>query len=192
MSELNYIGKSMRRKAGPDKVTGKAVYTQDVRLPNTLIGRLLRSPHPHARIVRIDTTRAMALPRGKGVTTAEAETEGAMRPDAPQIHPSHPKAPREFSNIGGTTETQWGDVERGFAESDYVREDRFECQLRTHGSLEPQVTLAHWEHDKLNVWTSSMGAFVKRAKLAKTLDLPYSSVRIHKTYVGGTFGGEIV
>jgi CO/xanthine dehydrogenase Mo-binding subunit len=114
-----------------------------------------------------------------------------MKLDAPQIHPSHPKAPRGYSNIGGTTETGWGDVEKGFAESDYVREDRFECQLRTHGYLEPHVTLAHWESDKLNVWTSSMGAFVKRAKLAKVLDLPYSSVRIHKSYVGGTFGGKI-
>jgi len=36
-----------------------------------------------------------------------------------------------------------------------------------------------------------MGTFVKRAKLAKVLDLPYSSVRIHKTYTGGTFGGKI-
>src|SRR3990170_1879132 len=69
MSELNYVGKSMRRKDGPDKVTGKAVYTQDVRLPNTLIGRLLRSPHPHARIVRIDTTRARTLPGVKAVIT---------------------------------------------------------------------------------------------------------------------------
>src|SRR3972149_4194649 len=75
MSELNYVGKSLRRKDGPDKVTGKAVYTQDVRLPNTLIGRLLRSPHPHARIVRIDTTRAMALPGVKAVITAE-DTKG--------------------------------------------------------------------------------------------------------------------
>ena len=253
MSELNYIGKSMRRKDGPDKVTGKAVYTQDVKLPNTLIGRVLRSPHAHARIVRIDTSRAKALPGVKAVITVDdtkgikhgfVETpryppdqevlargkvvhvgeeiaavaaidqitahqalglidieweilpavfdpEEAMKPGAPEIHPRHPKAPGSHLNIGGSTETEWGDVEKGFAESDYVREDRFECQLRTHGYLEPHVTLAHWESDKLNVWTSSMGAFIKRAKLAKVLDLPYSSVRIHKTYVGGTFGGKI-
>ncbi|OGA29389.1 MAG: hypothetical protein A3I01_12850 [Betaproteobacteria bacterium RIFCSPLOWO2_02_FULL_65_24] len=252
-NELKYVGKSWRRKDGPDKVTGRAVYTQDVKLPNTLVGRILRSPHPHARIVRIDTSRAKALPGVKGVITVEdtkgikhgfVETpryppdqevlargkvvhvgeeiaalaavdaltaqraldlieveyevlaavfdpEEAMKPGAPEIHPSHPKAPRALVNIGGTTETEWGDVEKGFAESDYVREDRFECQLRTHGYLEPHVTLAHWENDKLNVWTSSMGVFVKRAKLAKVLDLPYSSVRIHKTYVGGTFGGKI-
>ena len=253
MSELSYVGKSFRRKDGPDKVTGKAVYAQDVKLPNTLIGRILRSPHPHARIVRIDTSRARALPGVKAVITVEdtkgikhgfVETpryppdqevlargkvvhvgeeiaavaavdqltaqralelieieyevlpagfdpEEAMRPGAPEIHRSHPKYEGPHANIGGNTETAWGDVEKGFAESDYVREDRFECQLRTHGYLEPQATLAHWENDKLNVWTSSMGSFVKRAKLAKTLDLPYSSVRIHKTYVGGTFGGKI-
>ena len=87
--------------------------------------------------------------------------------------------------------TGWGDVEAGFAQSDYVREDRFESHLRTHGYLEPQVTTAHWDNDRLNVWTSSMGTFIKRAKLARTLDLPYSAVRVHKAYVGGTFGGKI-
>ena len=107
--------------------------------------------------------------------------------------PSHPKvADKEpFSNIGGKTETGWGDVEKGFEESDYVRTDRYESHLRTHGYLETQVTLAHWESDKLNVWTSSMGAFNKRAKLARVLDLPYSSVRVHKAYVGGAFGGKV-
>ena len=253
MSELNYIGKSFRRKDGPDKVTGRAVYSQDVKLPGTLFGRILRSPHPHARIVRIDTSKAQALPGVKAVITVD-DTKGikhgfvetpryppdqevlargrvvyvgeeiaavaaidhmtaqealelievdyevqpavfdpveAMKPDAPQIHPTHPKAEVPYSNIGGSTSTQWGDVEAGFAESDYVREDNFESHLRTHGYLEPQTTIANWENDRLNVWTSSMGTFIKRAKLAKTLDLPYSSVRIHKTYVGGTFGGKI-
>ena len=72
-----------------------------------------------------------------------------------------------------------------------MRTDRYESHLRTHGYLETQVTLAHWESDKLNVWTSSMGAFNKRAKLARVLDLPYSSVRVHKAYVGGAFGGKV-
>ncbi|MCZ7562949.1 MAG: hypothetical protein M5U08_03340 [Burkholderiales bacterium] len=75
MSELNYVGKSWRRKDGPDKVTGKAVYTQDVKLPGTLVGRILRSPHPHARIVRIDTARARALPGVKAVITVD-DTKG--------------------------------------------------------------------------------------------------------------------
>ncbi len=255
MNELSHVGKSARRKDGPDKVTGRAVFTQDVKLPGTLQGRVLRSPHPHARILSIDTSRAAALEGVKAVITVD-DTLGikhafvdtprypadqevlardrvvhvgeevaavaavdaltaqramdlieveyqplpavfdpfkAMQPGAPEVQPSHPKviAHEDLANIGGKTATGWGDVEEGFAQSDYVREDRYESHLRTHGYLEPQATLAHWESDKLNVWTSSMGAFVKRAKLAAVLDLPYSSVRIHKTYTGGTFGGKI-
>ncbi len=75
MDQLRYVGKNMRRKDGPDKVTGRAVYSQDVKLPGTLVGRILRSPHPHARIVRIDTSRARALPGVKAVITVD-DTKG--------------------------------------------------------------------------------------------------------------------
>jgi len=255
MAQLNYIGKSFKRKDGPDKLTGRAVYTQDVKLPGTLVGRILRSPHAHARIVSIDTSRAKALDGVKAVITiddtqgikhgfvetpryppdqevlardkvmhvgqevaavaavdeliaqqaldlidvvyeplpAVFDPEKAMQPGAPEVQPTHPKVAEKepYVNIGGKTATGWGDVEKGFAESYYVREDRYVSHLRTHGYLEPQATLAQWEGDKLNIWTSSMGSFVKRAKIAKVLDLPYSQVRIHKTYTGGTFGGKI-
>ena len=73
-----------------------------------------------------------------------------------------------------------------------MTEGRFESHLRTHGDLEPQCTLASYEPSgKLNVWTSSQGPFIKRAKLARTLRLPQSTVRVHKAYVGGAFGGKI-
>ncbi|MCC7368501.1 MAG: xanthine dehydrogenase family protein molybdopterin-binding subunit [Chloroflexi bacterium] len=55
------VGKPLPRVEGDLKVTGKAQYAYDVRLPGQLYARVLRSPHPHARIVRIDTTRAEAV-----------------------------------------------------------------------------------------------------------------------------------
>ncbi len=254
MSELKHIGKSVLRRDGPDKLTGHAQFTADIQLPGMLTGRVLRSPHPHARILGIDTSRAEKLPGVKCIITAadtlgvkhgfvetprypadqdvlagdrvrfvgeevaavaavdkyvatEAlalidveyellpavfDPEKAMREDAPQVHPSNPKVNEPYRNIAGKTETAWGDVEKGFAEADYVMEDRFESHLRTHGYLEPQATVAHWEPGgKLNVWTSSQGPFIKRAKLARTLGLPFSAVRVRKAYVGGAFGGKI-
>jgi len=120
------------------------------------------------------------------------DAEEAMKPEAPEIHPTHPKVKGPFHNIGGKTATGWGDIEAGFAGSDYVRQDRFESHLRTHGYLEPQATVASFEPDgKLNIWTSSQGPFIKRAKLARTLGLPFSKVRVQKAYVGGAFGGKI-
>ena len=49
-----------------EKVTGAAVYVGDLRLPGMLQGGVLRSPHAHARIVRVDTTRARRLAGGNG------------------------------------------------------------------------------------------------------------------------------
>lgn len=254
MNRLDYVGQRVLRKDGPGKVTGRARYTVDMNLTGMLVGRILRSPHPHARILNVDTSRAQRLKGVKGIITARdtlgikhgfVETpryppdqlpladgrvrfvgeevaavaatdpyiaeealnliqvdyeplpavfdpEAAMQTDAPEIHPSHPKVQEPFNNIAGKTQTGWGDSELGFSQSDYVREDRFESHLRTHGYLEPQVTVASFEPgNKLNVWTSSQGPFIKRAKLARLLELPFSAVRIQKAYVGGAFGGKI-
>ena len=229
---LNYVGKRIPRKDGPAKVTGRAKYTVDIHLSGMLVGRILRSPHAHARILDIDTSRARRLKGVKAVITAgdtsgikhgfvetpryppdqyplatdkvrfvgeevaavaatdpyvaeEAlslirveyeplpavfDPEEAMQPGAPEIHPTHPKLREPYVNIGGKTETEWGDVELGFSQSDYVRRDRFDSHLRTHGYLEPQVTVASFEPGgKLDIWTSSQGPFIKRAKLARTL-----------------------
>jgi 4-hydroxybenzoyl-CoA reductase subunit alpha len=120
------------------------------------------------------------------------DPEEAMQPGAPEIHSTHPKVKEPLVNIAGKTQTEWGNVEDGFNQSDYVRQDRFESHLRTHGYLEPQITLASFEPaGKLNIWTSSMGPFLKRAKLARTLDLPFSAVRVQKAWVGGAFGGKV-
>src|SRR6266567_108728 len=53
------------------KVTGRALYADDIMLPRMLHGRLLRSPHPHARILSIDTSRALELPGVLSVLTGE-------------------------------------------------------------------------------------------------------------------------
>ena len=71
MSELDYVGKSVLRRDGPEKVTGKAVYTADLRLPGMLTGCILRSPHPHAKILNIDVSRAKGVPGVKAVVTCE-------------------------------------------------------------------------------------------------------------------------
>jgi xanthine dehydrogenase molybdenum-binding subunit len=64
-----YIGKDTPRKDARDIVTGRAQYIDDVRLPNMLFGRVLRSPLPHANIKRIDVGRAIALPGVRAVLT---------------------------------------------------------------------------------------------------------------------------
>jgi len=66
---LNVVGTRPVRPDGADKVTGRATYGADLTMAGMLTGRILRSPHPHARIVSIDTRKAKALAGVKAVVT---------------------------------------------------------------------------------------------------------------------------
>ncbi|HIL10740.1 MAG TPA: xanthine dehydrogenase family protein molybdopterin-binding subunit, partial [Candidatus Latescibacteria bacterium] len=63
------IGTRPVRHDGVDKVTGRAVYGGDTRLPGLLYGQVLRSPHAHARIKSINISKAQALPGVKAILT---------------------------------------------------------------------------------------------------------------------------
>ena len=65
------IGKPRRRVDGRAKVTGQTRFADDLIVPRMLHGRLLRSPHPHARIVRVDTSEAEAMPGVVAVLTGK-------------------------------------------------------------------------------------------------------------------------
>ncbi|MBS3917465.1 MAG: xanthine dehydrogenase family protein molybdopterin-binding subunit [Deltaproteobacteria bacterium] len=69
MPEFINIGKRIPKMDAQEKVTGKAVYIQDMKVPGMLWGKILYSPHPHARILNIDTSAAERLPGVKTVLT---------------------------------------------------------------------------------------------------------------------------
>src|SRR5205809_3764539 len=71
VAPLTTVGHAAPRIDALERVTGKATYTNDIKLPGMLYARMLRSPRPHARIRRIDTSRAMALPGVKTILTHE-------------------------------------------------------------------------------------------------------------------------
>ena len=68
---LTTIGHVTPRVDAVARVTGQAKYTNDIKLPGMLYARVLRSPHPHARIQHIDTSEASRLPGVRAVITHE-------------------------------------------------------------------------------------------------------------------------
>ncbi|MGD9116927.1 MAG: xanthine dehydrogenase family protein molybdopterin-binding subunit [Dehalococcoidia bacterium] len=76
MSEYSIIGKPTVNVDGAAKVTGEAEYTFNMVLPNMLYGKLLRSPHPHAKIISIDTSQAEKFPGVKAIITGK-DTPGS-------------------------------------------------------------------------------------------------------------------
>ncbi len=236
------MGQRVRRVDGSIKVTGEALYTDDLFLPGMLCGKILRSPYSHARILNIDKSKAERLPGVKAVIAgkdtpgrrygvrptldqyplaidkvryigdevaavaaisedvaeealdlikveyeelpAVFDVEEAMRPDAPKLH-------GEETNIVGKTDISYGYVEKGFSESDYVREDRFTTSEQSHGQIEPHAILAEWDSSgRLTCWVTNAGPFTIRRSLSTGLGIPESKVRLCKAYVGGHFGGK--
>ena len=70
--KFNWVGTRPIRPDGVDKVTGRARFGADSFPPGLLHGRILRSPHAHARIVSLDLSAALAIPGVKAVVTASA------------------------------------------------------------------------------------------------------------------------
>src|SRR5256885_12423694 len=69
--KLKIVGTSPVKDDGIDKVTGRAKFGADLYLPGMLVGKILRSPHPHARIRSIDISAAEKLPGVKAVVTRD-------------------------------------------------------------------------------------------------------------------------
>ena len=69
--ELTIVGTSPKRIDGIEKVSGHAKYVADILLPGMLYGKIKRSPHAHARILHINTSKAMSLPGVKAVLTID-------------------------------------------------------------------------------------------------------------------------
>ena len=97
----------------------------------------------------------------------------------------------EFGNIHRRQVYEFGDVEAGFAEADFVREDITFYEGSTHLALEQHASVAQFGHDgKLTLWTCTQDPHYLHRSLAKVLELPQSHVRVIATTNGGGFGGK--
>lgn len=109
----------------------------------------------------------------------------AMKEGAPKVHD------HAMKNVSWECHYHFGDVERGFKESDYTREDRFTTGHSLHGFLEPHAVLASYDSsDKLTVWASKQCPYFLWRQLALLLGLSLGKVRVIQPYIGGGFGGK--
>ncbi len=109
----------------------------------------------------------------------------AMKVDAPQLHEKYPK------NINTEIHQNFGDVEKGFVEADYIREDSFEGNRTMQSPLEPHAAVVQWGKDGvLTVWTSNQSPHYVQYQLSRVYSLPMGKIRVIQTATGGGFGGK--
>src|SRR5258708_1290736 len=244
------IGQPRPKVDAYGKVTGRALYADDMMLPRMVYGRLLRSPHPHARILAIDARAVLELPGVLAVLTGEdlprkfgilpsSQDEYALALDKVRyvgdpvaaiaaldpetldealklIHVEYEVLPALMSidealahpevkindearigNIHKAVSYEFGNLEAGFAEADYVREDWFYYEGNNHAPLEEHACVASWGPQpsepvggKPTLWSSPQTPHYVHRDLSKVLDLPQSHVRVIAPNVGGGFGGK--
>ena len=244
MSEHTVAGKRMPRIDSVAKATGDARYTADIALPRMLHGKILRSPHAHARILHIDASKAerlsgvravvtgqdvagvrwgvfrytrdqamLALDKvryiGEDVAAVAAEDEEtalealslieveyeplpavfdpveAMMPEAPRIHD------HADNNVNIFVPIEVGDIERGFQEAHYVREDHFSANEHGYYQAEPYAVLVDCDSSgNLEIWLSNASPHTKAKALANLLKMPLHKVKVRKVASGGAFGGR--
>ncbi|MCI0516087.1 xanthine dehydrogenase family protein molybdopterin-binding subunit [candidate division KSB1 bacterium] len=113
------------------------------------------------------------------------DPEKAMQADAPKLY--------DNGNIlgGGPSKYSRGDMEKGFAEADFIVEDTITTQIEVHNPTEPFCSVVNWDGDQLTVWDSTQSIFSVRSSVAGSLNIPESHVRVIKKYMGGGFGSKL-
>jgi putative selenate reductase molybdopterin-binding subunit len=119
----------------------------------------------------------------------------AMQPGAVRLHDE-----LEYVNFAGSDPSKnlaaeicidIGDVEKGFAEADFIFEDEYEVPKVQQVHIEPHVVVTYWdEDDRLVIRTSTQVPFHARRILAPVLGLPVKRIRVIKPRIGGGFGGK--
>ncbi len=215
-SKRSLISKKISRLDAPSKVSGEAKYSYDVNRPGMLFGGILRSPHAHARITKLDVSAALSMPSVKALRVIQdVDTEikwemdeivsvaavnenalydalGAIRVEfevLPHFVTEELKEKAPKSNPG---EAQIiGRPEEALAESEVVMEGYYGLARVAHCCLESHGQVCEWEDDQhLIAWCSTQNVSGLPPQFAEALDIPAANVRVITPYMGGGFGSK--
>ncbi|HEX9000375.1 MAG TPA: xanthine dehydrogenase family protein molybdopterin-binding subunit [Blastocatellia bacterium] len=213
-----HIGKRISRLDGPDKVSGRAKYTFDLNRPGMLFGKVLRSPHAHAKIVSIDLSGAekligknnIKIIQGPGteiqwagdeILVVAAKTEGLAEDAVRAIKVTYEKLPHLVNEQNWDaipeasrrkpSENVAGDPAKAFQAAEVILEGTYGNEVITHCCLESHGLVAEWEDDNhLLVHQSTQSVSANGGEFARALQLPAGNVRIKMEHIGGGFGSK--
>jgi xanthine dehydrogenase YagR molybdenum-binding subunit len=214
-----FIGKRISRIDGSQKVSGRAKYSFDVNRPGMLFGKIVRSPHAHAKVKSIDTSVAEAMPGVKAIhVIAQPDTPGAelywagasvvalAAVDEPTAEDAmraikvdyevlpHLVIDVDIKSAGEfakqANENKAGDPDKGFSEAEVTMEGSYGLPVITHCCLEPHGSVMQWDGDNVLANLSTQAVSGSVAQIARPLEIPATSVRVQQDHIGGGFGSK--
>ncbi|MDH7513006.1 MAG: molybdopterin-dependent oxidoreductase [Clostridiales bacterium] len=205
-TDYTISGQPFGRKDAVLKVTGKAEYAGDIRLPGMLYARILRPPAHGAKLKTIDLREAEKMAGVRIVRDGDLIAVLHSTPDVADVALSKIRAefdgPTEIVNdetiyehlvkVGpaGEVVEEKGDLEEGKKLSTKLFEETYFTPYVAHAPLEPHTAVAKIEGDRATVWASTQRPFGAQEEVAQALGLPLANVRVITPYVGGGFGGK--
>ena len=213
-SAFRLIGKAVERHDIPAKVTGRAQYSIDVRLPGMVYASTVHSPVQLSRPLRWNDDEIRALPGVVGVVPLEhgvavvAETfeqvlaarrklkviwaQGAEAQgyDSEQALMSAYEAVAADGNAASQTVGGKGDVGGAFERAARIYKANFRSDYGYHAQMEPLNAVARFDAESgtLEVWEGTQAPGASRQRLAQALGIDGAKVIHHQQYLGGGFG----
>ncbi len=203
---LSIIGKSPVRKDGIEKVTGKALYAGDIRLPGMLYAKILRPPAHGARLKYVDVSPVKSIPEAQVVREGDFVAVLHTQPDAAEKALSMIKAqwevPQDHRNPAtihdhllkkapeGDIVSSGGDMGVGEKAADTIHEGSYYDHYMAHAPVEPHTATVKIAGGRVTVWPSSQRPFAAKEEVAQALSLSADKVHVVMPFVGGGFGGK--
>jgi nicotinate dehydrogenase subunit B len=205
-TKFTYVGKTYKHSDAIEKVTGKAKYTGDIKLPGMVFARVLRPPSYGAKLKSVDISAAEKIEGIKIVRDGDFIAVVSENRDKADEAITKIKAEYTFEEIKVTDKNinelmlksdttpnvarTAGDIESGRQLSENVFESEYHDCFLAHAPIETHTALANFENEKLTVWASTQTPFPLQDRLVRELNLSLEKVRVIVPFVGGGFGGK--
>jgi isoquinoline 1-oxidoreductase len=206
VAKFKISGQPLLRRDSREKVTGKAKYAGDIRLPGMLYAKILRPPSHGAKLKHADLTAARAV---SGVLVVEEKNLIAVLHELPDIAENAlDKIVAEFepspltvddttiydhlskASVAPRIASQAGNLDEGQKLAQRTFKKTYFNAYVAHAAMETHTALARIEGDKATIWASTQNPFGLRDEIAQVLGLPVPNVRVITPFVGGGFGGK--
>lgn len=209
IEDFTVMGRDEQRIDAVARVTGRAVYSQDVQVDGMLFAHVLRPPSFGAQLEAFDASVAEQMPGVVQVARegnllavlAESDEAGELAARVVQAEwseqpgqPSRWDMPALLLDSGAEdfTMQEAGDLDAGFAAADEVLESTYYIPYITNAPMEPRAAVARWDGGRLEVWAGTQRPFGIRSELAQLFELDEAEVRVIAPEIGGGFGGKSI
>lgn len=203
------MGTNVPRVDGLERVTGRAVYAQDVIRPGMLFARVLRPVAYGAHLEMLDSSIAARMP-GVAAVFRDEDLVAVLAESDQQADAAHDLlvadwaerpaqisqwelAPQLAANAHDPVTTQeLGDVDAALAKAEHRIEETYYIPYIPAAPMEPRAAVAEWEGDELTVWAGTQRPFGIRSELAQFFGVDESAVRVVAPEIGGGFGSKSI